>query len=249
MSVSQELRELVETLGLKKDDVIVDGEPGGPNLNHQFDVSPEQFLLQATSDFETGGNSRRLNSLTNSKRAIEAQVDKVIFSVGYDPRRMAVKRKWELLREIGFVTPRILMRVNNSRNKLEHRYLSPSDTEVEDALDLATLFVEGGNRGIGSFSLGNRNDYRDGNPEFHFKNELSVEFRDKEFMIWAFKNTPDAPFGLMTNRREYNVGEILIGPVEPIYKDLVRLAVAVDREIPEKIEPAVHKFFDSLRLL
>jgi len=51
----------------------------------------------------------------------------------------------------------------------------------------------------------------------------------------------------VSNRREYNVGELLIGPEAPIYKDLLRLAVAVDREIPEKIEAAAHKLFDSLR--
>ena len=170
-------------LGLKKDKVVVDGEPSGRILNHQFDVSPEEFLLQAERDFEAGGNSRRLNSLTNSKRAIEAQVDKIIFGVGYDPRTIAVRRKWELLKEIGFITPRILMRVNDSRNKLEHRYESPSDAEVEDALDLATLFIECGNRGVGSFSLGNRDECRDGDFDFPFKNELCVQFRDNGFLI------------------------------------------------------------------
>ena len=127
---------LVEVLGLKKNDVVVDGEPSGRILNHEFDVSPEEFLLQAEPDFEAGGNSRRLNSLTNSKPAIEAQVDRLIFGVGYDPKTIVVKRKWELLKEIGFITP-------------------------------------------------------------------------------------------------YEVGELLIGPEAPIYKDLLRLAVAVDREIEE----------------
>jgi len=247
LSTSQELRDLIQMLGLKKDEVVADGEPGGRILNHQFDVSPEEFLLQAERDFEAGGNSRRLNSLTNSKRAIEAQVDKIIFGVGYDPRTIAVRRKWELLKEIGFITPRILMRVNDSRNKLEHRYESPSDAEVEDALDLATLFIECGNRGVGSFLLGNRDEYRDGDFDFPFKNELCVQFMDNGFLIWAFRNTPNAPFGQVSNRREYNVGELLIGPEEPIYKDLLRLGVAVDREIPDKIEAAAHKLFDSLR--
>lgn len=247
MGASQDLRKLVELLGLKRGEVIVEGEPCGPNLHHEFDASPEQFLIQAERDFETGGNSRRLNSLTNSKRAIEAQVDEIIFGVGYDPMRMAVKKKWELLKEIGFITPRILMRVNTSRNNLEHRYVSPSDAEVEDALDLATLFLECGNRGVGSFSLGNANESRDGNPDFHFKNELSVVFRDKDFVIWAFKDTPDAALGQVPNRRDFVAGELLIGPEEQIYKDLLRLAVAVDREVPEKIELAAHKLFDAMR--
>jgi len=100
---------------------------------------------------------------------------------------------------------------------------------------------------VGSFSLGNRDECRDGDFDFPFKNELCVQFRDNGFLIWAFRNTPDAPFGQVSNRREYNVGELLIGPEAPIYKDLLRLAVAVDREIPEKIEAAAHKLFDSLR--
>ena len=246
MTTSQELKDLIRVLGLKKEEVVVDGEPSGRMLRHEFDVSPEEFLLQAERDFEAGGNSRRLNSLTNSKRAIEAQVDEIVFGIGYDPRTIAVKRKWELLKEIGFVTPRILMRVNDTRNKLEHGYESPSEAEVEDALDLATLFIECGGRGVGSLSLGNLKECRQGNPEFRFENELSVEFIDNGFRVWAFKSTPNALFGQVANRREYLVGELLIRPDVPIYKDLLRLGVAVDREIKEKIDLAVRKLFDSI---
>jgi hypothetical protein len=246
MTCTVQLKQLVRTLGLDKNQVMLDGEPAGYGAEHEIDVSPEQFLLQAERDFEAGGNTRRLNSLTNSKRAMLAQLDTLIARVGYDPRKMKTKEKWNLLRDIGFIAPRILRRISDSRNKLEHEYRVPSDGEVEDALDLASLFIESSHRGIGSFSLGNRSEYRDGRCDFRFRNELSLDFGlgRNGFLVWAFKDTPDAPH--VDDRKQYKVGELLIGPTEPIYLDLLRIGVAVDRDIHERIEPTIRRFFDSL---
>jgi hypothetical protein len=250
MSCSAELRRLTALLGLTKANVMLHGEPGGSmSVEKEFDVCPEEFVVQAQMDFESGGNARRLNSLVNSKRAIQAQVDRLILRVGFDPKKLKTSEKWTLLRDIGFVAPRILKRANEARNRLEHEYISPSDNEVEDALDLAMLFIESGERGVSSFSLGARPEYRGDGFDFEFKNELSFAFgfRNSGFTVWAFKDTPDAPLGKVADRPKYNVGEMVIGPEDPIYVDLVRIGIAVDQDIPQRIEPAVSRFFDSLR--
>jgi hypothetical protein len=39
------------------------------------------------------------------------------------------------------LTPRILGKITHLRNRLEHDFATPSKRDVEDALDVATLFV------------------------------------------------------------------------------------------------------------
>jgi hypothetical protein len=159
---------------------------------------------------------------------------------------MSVKDKWNLLRDIGFAAPRILKRVNDSRNLLEHEYAIPPESEVEDALDLATLFIEAGNRSVDSFSLGRQTEQGSTDYDFQFKNELICQLMDERFVIWGFKNTPDAQMGEVVNRRAYNVGSLEIPPSEPIFTDLVRLGVEVNRDVEERIKTAIHKLFETL---
>ncbi|WP_315983253.1 hypothetical protein [Aliamphritea spongicola] len=40
------------------------------------------------------------------------------------------------------VAPRVLKRLNKLRNSLEHDFVSPSRDEVEDFIDVASLFIE-----------------------------------------------------------------------------------------------------------
>jgi Domain of unknown function (DUF4926) len=64
-----------------------------------------------------------------------------------------------LLTEIGVVAPRIVTKVIRARNYLEHQYRKPEKGQVEDAVDVATLFVAALERSLAifpeSFSLDN----------------------------------------------------------------------------------------------
>jgi hypothetical protein len=63
------------------------------------------------------------------------------------------------LTEIGVVAPRIVTKVIRARNYLEHQYRKPEKGQVEDAVDVATLFVAALERSLAifpeSFSLDN----------------------------------------------------------------------------------------------
>ena len=50
------------------------------------------------------------------------------------------------MNSIGVISPGILKKINRKRNFLEHEYIYPSKEEVEDALDVAKLFVAYTNR-------------------------------------------------------------------------------------------------------
>jgi len=39
------------------------------------------------------------------------------------------------------ISPRILIKINQKRNLLEHEYIRPTKNDIEDALDVAILFI------------------------------------------------------------------------------------------------------------
>ena len=45
------------------------------------------------------------------------------------------------MNNVGIISPRILKRINQKRNFLEHEYKNPEKEQVDDALDVATLFI------------------------------------------------------------------------------------------------------------
>ncbi len=109
-------------------------------------LGPRDFLNYAIQDSLALEDERnRINCLGNCKRAIDSQVNRIIGSVGFFPlarkQRWSIPRKLDFLAESGFVAPRILRRLNQLRNNLEHEFDPPSREQVEDALDIATLFI------------------------------------------------------------------------------------------------------------
>ncbi|MGD0458252.1 MAG: hypothetical protein ABSC21_10975 [Terriglobia bacterium] len=109
-------------------------------------LEPRDFLNFAIEDSIALEKERnRINCLGNCKRAIDSQVDRLIARLGF--RLLARKQRWNVPRkiqfisEIGVVAPRILHHVNQLRNLLEHEFAPPSKQQVEDALDVATLFI------------------------------------------------------------------------------------------------------------
>jgi|SRR5579863_2546 len=109
-------------------------------------LGPRDFLNYAIEDSVALENERnRINCLGNCKRAIDSQVDRLIARLGFLPlarkERWKIPRKIQFISEIGVVAPRILHHVNQVRNRLEHEFAPPSKQQVEDALDVATLFI------------------------------------------------------------------------------------------------------------
>ena len=116
-----------------------------PSAGKAF-LAPRDFLGFAIHESATLVQERsRVNCLSNCKRAIDAQVESLIARLGFLP--LAKKQRWDIPKKIlfisssGVVAPRILRNVNTLRNRLEHEFAVPSKQQVEEALDIATLFV------------------------------------------------------------------------------------------------------------
>jgi hypothetical protein len=104
-------------------------------------TSPVEFLSLAEDDFERGGLAALVNATANAKRAIVSQLDQLLISFGYHSLKWNVPKKIERLRALGLLAPILLRKVVDMRNILEHEYATPELGKVEEALDIASLFV------------------------------------------------------------------------------------------------------------
>lgn len=109
-----------------------------------FDISPSEFLNFARYDFTTKYDHHLVNSLSNAKRAIDSQLDSLLIGFGLSKRSKDwhFPTKTNFFNSIGVVSPGILKKINAKRNLLEHEYKNPTEEAVEDALDVAELFIK-----------------------------------------------------------------------------------------------------------
>ncbi|MCW4019512.1 MAG: hypothetical protein NWF00_12690 [Candidatus Bathyarchaeota archaeon] len=148
------------------------------NIEGCFEIEPTQFLDFAKDDLTASyGHHHNLNCLSNTKRAIEGQIDSLLIAFGLinksKKERWSFPKKIEVLTTVGVISPKILNRINKQRNLLEHNYKNPQEPNVEDAVDVAELFLECTMKylknGISEFSCSNE-DY--GNLYLEIENSL-----------------------------------------------------------------------------
>ncbi|GAK61227.1 hypothetical protein U27_01126 [Candidatus Vecturithrix granuli] len=139
-------------LGIDIDHIYGELDYGEP-LNYPFEINAIEFLQFAERSLEIGNKQGLIDCLTNAKRAIDCQIDKLLACFGYEFKKYSIHQKIDLLNKLGVIVPRILRKVRSKRNFLEHEYLCPTQEETEDALDIATLFVYASNSSLEPFFL------------------------------------------------------------------------------------------------
>jgi hypothetical protein len=207
----------------------------GCDLRHDLNVTAEDFLQQAEDDLEMGANAAFLNAITNAKRAIHAQIDEVLNALGYRTRNLDFHKRLALFADLGFVAPRILKRINDARNVLEHEYVAPTLAQVEEAIDLAVLFIGATKGHCGRWdhecAIGN---YEDKVDEFDFSTEIAVSFDDDSKCFRLEGHMDVLPFekwcALKDQRKSRVIGKLALHPDEPLFAAFVRLILAGDSE-------------------
>jgi len=110
-----------------------------------FDFNPKDFLAFAKCDLSCEYSHSLINALSNIKRAIDCQLDSLLY--GFGLLQISRAKRWDfpykskVLTKIGVISPRILRKINQKRNLLEHEYTKPEAGQVEDAFDVANLFI------------------------------------------------------------------------------------------------------------
>ncbi len=147
-----DILELFKTADIKSWPTVTAICDGGSYVEpYSFDCSPEVYIKFAKKDLAEATLRGLVNSVSNSKRAIHCSVDLVFktFSLNIDkadeqkyPDKKGFSLKLEILKDIGFVAPKILSKYNKIRNKVEHDYVKVTKSDAEDALDVAEIFCE-----------------------------------------------------------------------------------------------------------
>jgi hypothetical protein len=240
------LRDLIVKLGIERSRATV-VPSGGERLEFNFEISPHEFVAQAALDLQSGGQSALFNSITNSRRAILCEMDRVLGGLGFCVERMSTKSKTDLLRFLGLPTPNILRKVGQTRNELEHEYKIPPKDKVEDALDIAALFVHALDRHLetfwGDFYFGNKDEQME--DDFEFRRMISFHYEPKKKTLTAsathyVKKSVKNPWG------RKNIGQCVLTSDDPGYRHCIRLALL--EYIPLREEDAVKELFDPLQL-
>lgn len=110
-----------------------------------FEVKPYEYISFAEKDLELKDTRGRINALSNTKRALDCQIDSLIYAFGLHnlPKKKLrnIPCKFDLIKELGIIAPRVLSKINSVRNLVEHEFVRPSQEQVEDFYDIVHLFL------------------------------------------------------------------------------------------------------------
>ena len=125
-----------------------------------FEISPKDFLNFSKQDFKANDKRGFVNALTNAKRAIDCQTDKIFYCIGLDPNdfpnsiiesfisnsknppKKDLPIRLRFLQAIEFAPAKIVADVRNLRHDLEHFYKKPTIELVSSSIELAELFIQ-----------------------------------------------------------------------------------------------------------
>ncbi len=121
-----------------------------------FDISPQDFLRFAKEDLKKSNEHGLINSITNSKRAIDCQIDEAIEQLisksnkfnpivedflKYFEFESDIPIKLRLIHALNLAPSLLISKSRTLRNKLEHFYQKPEIKDAKEALDVADLFM------------------------------------------------------------------------------------------------------------
>jgi hypothetical protein len=209
-----------------------------------IEMYPEDFLEEAEQFFETGDQNARMDVMVNVRQAVRRQMDEWMTGLAF-PVDLPFKKKLDILKDLGFA-PRILRRLSEAGLLLGERE-TPLGSEVENALDLAHLFVLMSRGAILPLKLlvGNeKNLDRDGNYyRFHSGLEFTFKPAEKCCGVVAYNKLPDEMGHIAP---EAVIAEFVYPIADPLYLPIVRLVLAVGSANKTKEKKALQALWDHL---
>ncbi len=136
------IEKIEEILKRKEICVCANTSVSEETFQYHFKLTPLDFLKFAKEDFKEKNTRNLVNALSNIKRAINCQIDQILFIFGFSKKRWNFPEKIEFIKDIGITSPEIIEKINHKRNLIEHEYVIPSDEDVSYAIGIAELFIE-----------------------------------------------------------------------------------------------------------
>jgi hypothetical protein len=133
-----------DVLNLLEDPDFRETGSGHYSLETPFEIKPNEFLKFAKEDLESQSLHKDINALSNAKRALDCQLDSLLYALGLyqnaQNENWNFPKKIEIVKELGIVAPKVLEKINKKRNLMEHEYVKPNSEQVIDFIDIVELF-------------------------------------------------------------------------------------------------------------
>lgn len=110
-------------------------------LKHTTPITPKEYLAFADKDLLLGTTHGLINAISNAKRAINCQITSLLTVLGIE-NTGDIQSKLQRFEDIGLLAPRVSNNIYKLESLLENQFCKPSKKEVEDAINIATLFVD-----------------------------------------------------------------------------------------------------------
>lgn len=218
---------------------------------------PDDYLAFAKKNTRSLDIQNRVEGISNSKRAIDCQIDFLVSSLGYDYKLFntgkgykntrqfinefyeghqneGVTDKLKLLNILGLAPTLIISNIRKLRNLVEHEYKIISEYEVKTAVEVADLFINSSNRKL-EFShpilhIGNTK-----RKEHSFYSTLESPYI--EFNTLAFNDEPTIKIRYVRNDDFMNLDNLIlqIKPDDKFYIEILYCLITEDYTMLYKV--------------
>jgi hypothetical protein len=160
-------------------------------VDTSFETMPSEFIGFAELDLQSTFDHKYINALSNAKRALDCQADRLLKLFGYykdsQDKFWGFPKKIELIQKFQIIAPRVLNKINKTRNLMEHQYIKPKATQVEDFLDIVSLFIASTDHYASNF-IEEVTYINEDNEEFKNLSEIEITIDSKNAIILVETN-------------------------------------------------------------
>jgi hypothetical protein len=177
-------------------------------VDTSFETMPSEFISFAEQDLQGSFEHKYINALSNAKRGLDCQADRLLKLFGYyedsQDKFWGFPKKIELIQRFDILAPRVLNKINKTRNLMEHQYVKPNASQVEDFLDIVSLFIASTDR-YTSNSIIDVGYLNEENDEFKGFSEVSFVIDKGKLKIKTYQFEPkkDIKFNILKTDTDY----------------------------------------------
>nr|WP_025774446.1 hypothetical protein [Clostridium botulinum] len=218
----------------------------------EFDLSPEDFLMFAKEDYKILDNRGLVGVLSNSKRAIDSQIDWIISYLGFDylsfnefnyPNIKEIINKFEersnssnnntsfklrFIQALEIAPTFLISKIRKLRNQLEHEYIVPKEEEAREAIEISELFINATQNIVlhkfcSNYSIQNEYDEE--------KNRLELPYIKIDLNSYSNEGRN---ISIHYNIDGANKGKIILNPKDKEYIFLIKVSISYNfSQLPE----------------
>lgn len=245
-------RAIIELLSktkveIKWNNFFADNESRDLEFDASFQIQPRDFLEYARQDLKQVNNRGKINAISNIKKAIDSQIDRVVEFLGYDYKNIDDNKelisqinqiqkecgrknvepfKLNFINALGVAPVVLISEIRGIRNKLEHEYIMPNELDIEKGLELAELFIDTTSYKMFGYFL----------QDYNVINEYQKESKTYSLpMLWIEYKSVDGIFKIRYYTEDYKSEDILVTNKDEEYIYLIKASISHDMYYLAKI--------------